>query len=123
MPPSALVVSFGIIATVVLAAMSVIHNPYAIGVLLGLIFFTATPANAMLGANQIRVTPPELQGRVLSAVALIAGLAAPLGPLAGGLVFERWNQAVTFLIFAVITAALTTGMWLSSAIRAMSRPA
>jgi MFS family permease len=121
-PPSALVVSFGVVATVSLAALSVIPNPYAIGAVLGIIFFTATPANAMLAATQIQITPPELQGRVLSAVVLVAAMAAPLGPLTGGLLFDRWGQVVTYVVFAVITAALTIRMWLSGAIRAMRRP-
>jgi MFS family permease len=122
LPPSALVYVFGWTATVTLAALSQTHNTYAVGALLAVVFFAATPANAMLFAVQIDITPPELQGRVISAAMLTAGIAAPLGPLLGGLLFEHSGQAPTFLAFSSMVAALTITMHFSTAIRTMRPP-
>lgn len=122
LPPSALVYIFGWTATVALAALSQTQNTYAVGALLAVVFFTATPANAMLFAVQIDITPPELQGRVISAAMLTAGIAAPLGPLLGGFLFDHSGQAPTFLTFSTMVAALTITMHFSTAIRTMRRP-
>src|SRR5882724_6497943 len=58
--PAGLVYIFGWTATLGLATLSETHNAYAIGALLAAVFFTATPANAMLFAVQIHITPPQL---------------------------------------------------------------
>ncbi|WP_370318333.1 MFS transporter [Actinoplanes sp. ATCC 53533] len=108
--------------TAALAALGHTHDTYAVGALLAVLFFTATPANAMLFAVQIDITPPELQGRVISAAMLTAGIAAPLGPLLGGFLFDRAGQAPTFLTFAALVAALTITMHFSPAIRTMRPP-
>jgi MFS family permease len=122
LPPSALVYIFGWTATVALAALSQTHNTYAVGALLAVVFFTAIPANAMLFAVQIHITPPELQGRVISAAMLTAGVAAPLGPLLGGVLFDHSGQALTFLTCSTMVAVLTITMHFSTAIRTMRRP-
>ncbi|MFF5204372.1 MFS transporter [Streptosporangium sp. NPDC000396] len=120
--PSTLVFGFGWTATVALAAMGWIGNTYAVGALLALVYLIATPANAMLMAVQINITPPELQGRVLSAVMLLASCAAPLGPPLAGLLLDRAGSIPAFLVFAGITAVLTIRMHLSREIRGMRRP-
>ena len=122
LPPSTLVYAFGWTATVAFAALSQTSNTYTVGALLAVVFFTATPANAMLFAVQIHITPPELQGRVISAAMLTAGIAAPLGPLLGGFLFDHSGQAPTFLTFSTMVAALTITMHLSTAIRTMHPP-
>jgi MFS family permease len=120
--PPALVYCFGWTATLALAALGQAHNAYVIGALLAAVFFAAAPANAMLVAVQIHVTPPELQGRVISAAMLTAGVAAPLGPLVGGFLLDRWGQVATFGAFAGLVAALTVVMHASASIRTMRRP-
>ena len=120
--PAGLVYIFGWTATLGLATLSETHNAYAIGALLAAVFFTATPANAMLFAVQIHITPPQLQGRVIGAAMLTGGIAAPLGPLLAGYLFDHTGQAPTFLTFATVVAALTLAMHLSATIRTMRRP-
>jgi hypothetical protein len=102
---AALVRVFGWTSAGCLALMAVLPHVYAAGVLLGVVYFLATPANAMLVAAQMGVTPPHLQGRVISAAMLVAGCVAPLGPLAGGALFESAGRAATFAAFATATAA------------------
>lgn len=53
---------------------------------------------------------------------LAAGIAAPAGPPLAGLLHDHLGQAPTFLLFAVLAAALTIVMHLSSPIRTMHRP-
>ncbi|MEJ3746861.1 MFS transporter [Actinomycetes bacterium KLBMP 9797] len=120
--PSRLIYAFGWIATLALTALSQTHNSYAVGLLLAVVFFAAAPANAMLFAAQIDITPPELQGRVISATMLTAGIAAPLGPLLGGLLLDHAGHAPTFLAFSALVAVLTVTMHFSTAIRTMRTP-
>jgi hypothetical protein len=85
---AALVRVFGWTTAACLAVMAVLPHVYVAGALLAVVYFLTTPANAMLVAAQMNVTPPYLQGRVVSAAMLVAGCAAPLGPLVGGTLFE-----------------------------------
>lgn len=117
--PAGLVYGFGWTATLALVALGRTHDPYLIGALLAAVYSTATPANAMLFAAQIHATPPHLQGRVISAAMLTAGLAAPIGPPLGGLLLDRFGQAAAFTVFAAIVAATTVVMHLSTSIRTM----
>nr|WP_272956060.1 MFS transporter [Actinopolymorpha rutila] len=96
LPPPVLVYLFCTTTTLALGALMFAYDPFLVGALLALTYFTSAPANGMLAAVQISITPPELQGRVLSAVMLVAGLAAPLGPLAGGWLLQDLGVRVTF---------------------------
>ncbi|AXG14497.1 MFS transporter [Intrasporangium calvum] len=120
--PSALVSLFGWTCCLALTLLGQVQDTYLVGALLALMFFVATPANATLFAAQIAITPPELQGRVVSASLLAVGIAAPIGPPLAGLLLERAGQAITFFLFAAIAAALTVVMQLSSPVRTMQRP-
>lgn len=120
--PAALVYSFGWTCCFVLALLGQAHNTYVVGALLAVMFFVATPANATLFAAQIDITPPELQGRVVSAAMLAASIAGPAGPPLAGLLLDNAGQTPTFLLYAALTAALTIVMHLSSPVRTMHRP-
>lgn len=121
-PPARLVLAFAATTCVVLFSLLFVTNPYAIGALLAVTYLTATPANAMLFAVQMHMTPLELQGRVISSVMLIVGLAAPLGPLFGGWVLEQHGRQLTLTVLGAIAVALTIRMLLSPAIRTMRPP-
>jgi MFS family permease len=120
--PAALVYLFGWTCTVAFVLLGQVHEIYLVGTLLALMFFVATPANATLFAAQIAVTPPDLQGRVVSAALLAAGIAAPIGPPLAGLLLDHTGQAPTFTLFATLTAVLTIVMHLSPAVRTMPHP-
>jgi predicted MFS family arabinose efflux permease len=81
-----------------------------------------TPANATLFAAQIAITPPDMQGRVVSAAMLAAGIAAPIGPPLAGFLLDSAGRAPTFLLFAAMAAALTVLMHLGSPMRTVCRP-
>ncbi|MEQ7127640.1 MFS transporter [Actinopolymorpha sp. B11F2] len=99
------------------------YNPFVIGALLALTYFTSAPANGMLAAIQISITPPEMQGRMMSAVMLVAGLAAPLGPLGGGWLLQDFGVRATFVVLTCMSAAITAVVLLSPAVRLMRLPA
>lgn len=120
--PATLVYLFGWTCCVSLALLGQAQNTYLVGALLAVMFFVATPANATLFAAQIDITPPELQGRVVSTAMLAASIAAPAGPLLAGLLLDNAGQAPTFLLYAALAAALTIVMHLSSPVRTMQRP-
>jgi MFS family permease len=120
--PAALLYLFGWTCCVALALLGQVRDTYLIGALLAVMSFLATPANATLFAAQIDITPPELQGRVVSTAMLAAGIAAPAGPPLAGLLLDSAGQAPTFFLFAALAAALTIVMHLNSTIRTMHRP-
>lgn len=118
-PPARLVLTFAATASAVLFLLIFVTDPYAVGALLAVTYLAATPANAMLFAVQMHMTPLELQGRVISSVMLIVGLAAPLGPLFGGWILEQHGRQTTLTILGTLAVALAIRMLLSPAIRAM----
>ncbi|NUP50240.1 MAG: MFS transporter [Catenulispora sp.] len=120
--PAALVYAFGWTCCLAFALLGQVHDTYLAGVLLAVLFFVATPANATLFAAQIEITPPELQGRVVATAMFTAGIAAPSGPPLAGLLIDSAGQAVTFLLFAALAAALTGVLHLSPTVRVMHRP-
>jgi len=113
LPLKAMVVVMGWTAAAAFAAFAWLERPLLAGVLLGCLYVTAAPANAVLLAAQITRTPAPLQGRVMSASYLVAGLAAPLGPPAGGLALDQSSPGVTFTLIAVLTALVTVAVHLN----------
>lgn len=117
-----MVVVMGWTAVAVFAAFAWVDQPLLAGLLLGSIFFTSAPANAVLLAVQIRRTPARLQGRVMAASYLIAGLAAPLGPPASGLALDLLGPDATFLGIAALTALVTLAVQGNGAFRQPDGP-
>ena len=117
------VVVMGWTATVVFAALSWVDQPLLAGLLIGCIYVASAPANALLLAAQIDRTPGPLQGRVMAASFLIAGIAAPLGPPLSGLLLDATGPAPTFTAVAGLTTAITMAVHLSRAVRSYRRPA
>ena len=109
-------------ATAVFGALAWIDRPLLAGVLIGAIFLTSAPANAVLLAAQIRRTPARLQGRVMAASYLIAGLAAPLGPPGGGTALDLAGPDATFLGIAAVTALVTVAVGVSRSLREPDAP-
>lgn len=117
------VVVMGWTAAAVFAALSWVDQPLLAGLLIGCIYVTSAPANALLLAAQVDRTPGPLQGRVMAASYLIAGIAAPLGPPLSGLLLDATGPAPTFAAVAALTAVITLAVHLSRAVRSYRRPA
>src|SRR5207244_1292037 len=62
--------------------------------------------DSVVNGYRIAVTPDRLLGRVESARRTIAVLAAPLGPLAGGLLLGAVSARTTVAVFGAFTLAL-----------------
>jgi predicted MFS family arabinose efflux permease len=123
LPARMLVCLFGATVTLALGALMFVSHPFVIGALLAVVYFTSAPANGMLAAVQISITPPEMQGRMLSAVMLVASLAAPLGPLTGGWLLQDFGVRTAFVVLTCMSAAILSVITLSPALRNMRLPA
>lgn len=91
--------------------------PLMAGGLLGCIHFFGAPANGALLAAQIHRTPAHLQGRVMAASFLIAGLAAPLGPPVSGFLLDHTSAPTTFASLAATAAVITIAVHTNKAMR------
>ncbi len=117
------VMVMGWTAAVVFLVLSWVHAPLLAGFMIGCIYVTSAPANALLLAAQVDRTPGPLQGRVMSASFLIAGIAAPLGPPLSGALLDAAGPARTFVAVAALTALVTVTVHLSRAVRSYRHPA
>jgi MFS family permease len=66
----------------------------------------------LISATQMRLTPPELQGRVHSSVGFLAQTTSPLGPALAGFAVHAWGVPATVsvsaaLVLTVAAAGLT----------------
>jgi len=84
-------------------------------VLLMLTASTAPLVNVVVGTYQMRMTPDALQGRVNSAVTLVAMSAAPLGPILAAITIEAIGIRHAVLIAAGIVVILAAAGWWVSA--------
>ena len=116
------VMLMGWTAAAVFASFAWVDRPLLAGALLGCIFITSAPANAILLATQITRTPSHLRGRVMAASFLIAGLVAPLGSPLGGVLLDTTSQRATFLAIAALTGLITVGVHLNQPLRTLPRP-
>lgn len=108
--------------------MAIAPSALWVGALLAGCCVLAPIANVVMGSARMALTPDHLQGRVQSASGLVAGCAAPLGPLAGGLLLDRAGPAVAYLSFGAVMAVLAVvsvrsrGLHLLPSFRAASTP-
>lgn len=121
LPPPVVVIGMGWVTAGCLAGLAWHDRPLVMGAILGVVYFVAAPANALLLATQITRTPARLQGRVIAAALLIAGLAAPLGAPTAGVLMDRIGPTGTFVSASLAVAVITVIMHLTRSIRTMTR--
>ncbi|GAA1630226.1 MFS transporter [Nonomuraea maheshkhaliensis] len=115
--PASVVLAMFWVAAAAIPAMAVRPTAWAIGPLLAVAFFLAPAANAILYTYQMAITPDHLQGRVISSLALIGSAVTPVGPLASGLILDRWGVTAALLSIASVMAVVALGATLSRTIR------
>jgi MFS family permease len=115
--PTSVVLAMFWVAAATIPAMAVRPTAWTIGPLLAAAFFLAPAANAILYTYQMTITPDHLQGRVLSSLALLGGAAAPVGPLASGLVLEHWGVRAALLSIAAVMGVVALGATWSRTVR------
>jgi predicted MFS family arabinose efflux permease len=97
--------------------MAAWQTPYVLGALLAATLFLSPAANTILFTYQISTTPDELQGRTESAGVFVAGLAAPIAPIAAGAVIASAGSTVTLLALAGLQAAVAVVVVAAPAMR------
>ncbi|MER7583595.1 MFS transporter [Kitasatospora sp. NPDC097691] len=95
----------------------VVHGPYLIGAVYGLMCFVGPVWNVVTSAYQLAVTPDAIQGRVIGAVGLIAFGAVPLGSLIGGTLLSRFGTHSTVVVLAAWMVLLGATATLSPSVR------
>lgn len=115
--PASVVLAMFWVAAAAIPAMAVHPTAWTIGPLLAAAFFLAPAANAILYTYQMTITPDHLQGRVISSLALIGSAVTPVGPLASGLILDRWGVTAALLSIASVMAVVALGATLSRTIR------
>ncbi len=121
------------LATVVIAAnwiwavlvplVAVSRQPFLIGAAIAGLAFVGPLWNVAVEVYRLGITPDELQGRVSSAVTLVAFGALPLGSLAGGLLLDHFSGRTTILVVAAAMVLLALAATLSRAVRSVPQPA
>lgn len=64
---------------------------------------------------------PEILGRVLSTLSVVAGLASPIGPLVAGVVAQWVSPPAAVLVFGAYLGVVALGATLSPGLRASGR--
>ena len=100
-----------------IAPLSFLRDPYAIGALVGLMFLMGPTGTTAVRARQIALTPKQLQGRVSSARGLCTGLAAPLGTGAIGVVLQQLGVKTAVLALIAWLALMATIAIMSSSVK------
>lgn len=89
-----------------LVGFAAFREPWAALPLIALAAAAGPVITVVVSATEMRVTPPELQGRVHSGVGFLAQAIAPAGPALAGLSVHALGLAATLNIAAVIILAL-----------------
>lgn len=99
----------------------VIRNGYLLGALLFAIALLPPTANTTIMARQLLMTPDNLRGRLSGALGLMAGGAAAVGPMLGGVLIAAVSGTEAVLVCAVGMAAITVLVTVSPTLRHFPR--
>lgn len=98
-----------------------VHNGYLLGVLLFVMALLPPTANTTITARQLLITPDGLRGRLSGALGLMAGGAAAVGPVLGGMLIGLVSGSKAVLICAAGMAAITALVTVSPTLRRFPR--
>jgi len=102
-------------AAIILCAFS--PGPYLLLACTLPIAFFSPSLNSVVVGYRTAITPDHLVGRVSSIARNLAQLAAPLGPLACGVLLGAYSSRVTLLVLGGIAIALAVSTTVSPSIR------
>jgi MFS family permease len=102
-------------AAIILCAVA--PGPYVLLACVLPIAFVSRSLNSVVVGYRTAITPDHLVGRVSSVARNLAQLAAPLGPLAAGVLLGAYSARVTLLVLGVISLALAVWATVSPSIR------
>ncbi len=98
-----------------------VHSGYLMGALLFGIALMPPTANTTIMTRQLLITPDHLRGRLSGVIGLIAGAAAAVGPMVGGILIELLPGTQAVLVCAVGIAAITLVVTASPTLRHFPR--
>jgi MFS family permease len=102
-------------AAIILCAVA--PGPYVLLACVLPIAFVSPSLNSVVVGYRTAITPDHLVGRVSSVARNLAQLAAPLGPLAAGVLLGAYSSRVTLLVLGVISLGLAVWTTVSPSIR------
>jgi predicted MFS family arabinose efflux permease len=109
--PRQVVVGANWIWTALIPMILLVHQPYAVMVLMAISAFVGPLWNVVIGTYEISLPPDEMLGRVASVASLIAWGVIPFGPLVAGLLIEHFGTHTTLIALAIwmlVVAILAT---------------
>ncbi len=121
-PGRLLVVAVSWMVVAALVGIALVPAPWAIGVLLALVFVFIAPLNVVFGTYEVRLIPDALMGRVSSAINFGAVSIRWLGPLVAGALASAFGPTAAMLGFAGIQAALAVSTVLASGLHVLDVP-
>jgi predicted MFS family arabinose efflux permease len=107
---------------VLVPLLVVVPGEVAPGIVYGAMFVLHPAWNASVGAYRLRVTPPELQGRVLSIASMLSLGPVTVAALAAGFMLEAAGTTPTVLALTALMAVVAAGAVASPSIRNVERP-
>lgn len=102
-------------ATIILCALA--PGPYILLACVLPIAFVSPSLNSVVVGYRTAITPDHLVGRVSSVARNLAQLAAPLGPLAAGVLLGAYSSRATLLVLGGVSLALAVCTTVSPSIR------
>jgi MFS family permease len=99
------------------------NHPLVMCASVSLGLFVNPAGNAGVGSYRLAVTPPDLVGRVQSAMQFVSMIAMPLAPALAGVLLGLVGGTEAILALTVLTAAIALIPTLSASVRSIPRPA
>jgi MFS family permease len=119
--PFASIASVFWVLTVLTPVAIFLPNGYLLGVLLFAMALLPPTANTTITARQLLITPDEMRGRLSGALGLMAGGAAAVGPVLGGVLIGLVAGTKAVLVCAAGMAAITALVMASPTMRQFPR--
>jgi MFS family permease len=96
------------IETALLLPLTLTHNPYLLGTIVGVAALGSPAWNAVVVGARLSLTPDRLRGRVISAARLISGSLLAVGPLSAGVLSQ--TIGTTDALFALVAWQLLVSL-------------
>lgn len=102
---------------VLIILIAVVNNPVMSGVGFAIFAFAGATSNVVLGAYQIRITPPALMGRVSAVIGTVSWGAIPLGSWLAGVLLDRYGGTTPLALLGSLMVMVAIVVTVSPAMR------
>ena len=118
----AIIVATAVVGAVLVPLLSILPGEATPGVVFGAMWVLNPVWTTSVGAYRLRITPPELQARVVSAVTVLSMGPVPLAYFIAGFLLEAAGTTATVAVFSAIMFVGATIAVASRAIRDAPAP-